>query len=177
MGIEKTPKGVYVPDKSTKWPSMKDEERSKVYKSHKEKYAGTLAEYKHERDEASESFWDSVINDFQYTNEFNANDSKLKGMPVSMALLLSIRGQFDTRGGEDLGLKGKGRNMMMYCLDYLQNAPENVSLRKENYPNGNIDKVPRNGFIKIEKTAEDRWMLKIQDENHETLFAGFIFPY
>lgn len=187
MGIEKNDKGVYLPDKNTKWPEMTNEERSKVYKSLKEKDAGRLAqldskaemEKKKVTDEVKkklgmevDDFWQQ-IGEQNFANEFEANDPLLKGMPVSMAILLTFKEKFFEQDLEEAGLKGKEKQLMLFCLNYLQNAPEN----KAKNPTSNIDFVPKNGHIKIQQNNDDlRWELQIFDPQNKIIFAGYLFP-
>lgn len=179
MGIEQKPDDVWVPDGQTKWPEMKDPERSQVYQSHKEKYAGTMAKYKNEREKARDDYWMTVNEEFNYANEYAAIDPKLKGMPVSMALLLAFGREFSKPLAKSKGLFGKAKSMMLYSLNYMQNAKENVALRKSKYPNGNIDTVPSDGFVKISSVGVGtipRWQLQILDKNRNVLFAAFVLP-
>ena len=60
MGIEQKPDGAWVPDKQTKWPEMKDDERDRVYESHKDKYAGTMAKYTNEREKDKDKYWHEI---------------------------------------------------------------------------------------------------------------------
>jgi len=187
MGIEQNKDGAYLPDKTTKWPEMKNAERDTVYRSLKETYGGRLAQLDAKTELAKKNleakvkadlgmevdeFWKKLRSE-DYANEFKADDSRLKSMPVSMALLLTFKSKISTGTSEDAGLKGKERELMLFCLNYLQNAPEN---RAKN-PHGNIDFVPKDGYVKITPNVEeDRWMFCIEDAKRNKLFEGYLFP-
>lgn len=183
MGIEQNNQGAYLPDKDTQWPKMTTEERSKVYGSLKESYGSPLknldaqteqekqkleAEIKKSLDIEIDDFWQE-IRDLDLRNRFEANDPKLKGMPVSMALLLTFQ-------EKELGdFRGKEKQLMYFCLHYLQNAPEN----KAKNPTGNIDFVPRDGKVVIAEADEAnnfRPMLRILNKDEKVLFEGYLFP-
>lgn len=188
MPIEQNKDGVYLPDKNTKWPKMTPDERSQVYASLKETYGGHLAQLDSETGLAKKDLKDEVEKDLgttlthfwheilwsgeDYRNEFKADDPRLKGRPVSMALLLSF--QAITPGvAERIGILGKEKELMFFCLNYLQNAPEN----KARTSHGNIDFVPKGGTIKIDnQNRYDRWVLRIEDAKGKLLFEGYLFP-
>lgn len=187
MGIEQNNQGAYLPDKDTQWPKMTPEERSKVYSSLKETYGGHLSQLDAKTELAKKNleakvkadlgmevddFWDNTLN-HDFTNEFKAADPKLNGMPVSMALLLTFRDKMLPGNAEAAGIKGKEKELMLFCLNYLQNAPENKAKNSK----GNIDFVPKDGFVKIiGDDATDRWMLRIENSKREPLFEGYLFP-
>lgn len=186
MGIEQNNQGAYLPDKDTQWPKMTPEERSKVYSSLKETYGGHLsqldaktelakknleAKVKADLGMEAEDFWGDIQNG-SYECEFKANDPKLKGMPVSMTLLLAFQKGIPSEKAERIGMKGKEKELMLFCLNYLQNAPEN----KVKNPKGNIDFVPKDGFVKIVRDDEGRWVLRIENSKQEPLFEGYLFP-
>lgn len=176
MGIEQNNQGAYLPDKDTQWPKMTPEERSKVYGSLKETYGGPLKrlddqtelakkrledEVKKDLGMEIDDFWQN-INSLDLSNQFEASDPTLKGMPVSMALLNTFKGREI----------GQEKYLMYFCLNYLQNAPEN----KAKNPHGNIDFVPKDGKIIIDQNTDLRFTLKIQDGRNNTLFEGYLFP-
>ena len=181
MGIEQNKQGAYLPDKNTPCPTMTTEERSKVYGSLKETYGGHVAQLDSKTELAKkkleakvkaalgrdiDDFWASLAGD-DYSNEFKADNPKLKGMPVSMTLLLTFQEKMPT------GIGIKAQELMLFCLNYLQNASEN----KTKNPRGNIDLVPKNGSVKILwNETNDRWMLQIQDSKNNKLFEGYLFP-
>ena len=181
MGIEQNKQGAYLPDKNTPWPKMTTEERSKVYGSLKETYGGHVAQLDSKTELAKkkleakvkaalgrdiDDFWDQ-LRGLDLMNEFKAEDPKLKGMPVSMTLLLTFQEKMPT------GIGIKAQELMLFCLNYLQNAPEN----KTKNPHGNIDLVPKNGSVKIVANEnEDRWILRIEDATKKQLFEGYLFP-
>ncbi|MFA5793034.1 MAG: hypothetical protein WC897_04160 [Candidatus Gracilibacteria bacterium] len=187
MGIEQNKDGAYLPDKNTKWPEMATQERDKVYSSLKETYGGRLAKLDAKTELAKKRLEDKVkadlgmeVDDFwaelsgsDFRTEFKASDPRLKGMPVSQAILLTFKEQTIPGNAEKIGIKGKERELMLFCLNYLQNAPEN----KAKNPNGNIDYVPRNGTVKIINDEDDtRWRLRIEDVTGTKLFEGYLFP-
>jgi hypothetical protein len=188
MGIEQNQQGAYLPDKNTQWPQMTPEERSKVYGSLKETYGGRLAQLDSKTELAKKNLEDKVkadlgitaeqfwleLNNIDIRNEFKANDPKLKGMPVSMTLLLTFQEKFNPYKAERIGIKGKEKELMRFSLNYLQNAPEN----KTKNPHGNIDLVPIDGSVKImqDHSSNDRWTLQILDGKQKVLFGGYLFP-
>jgi hypothetical protein len=191
MGIEQNQQGAYLPDKDTQWPKMTPEERSKVYGSLKETYGGHLSQLDAKTELAKKNleakvkadlgmevdqFW-RRLDETDFRNEFKANDPKLKGMPVSMALLLTFQdeGRMAQDDAKVTGIRGKERELMFFCLNYLQNAPENKSKNS----NGKIDLVPKDGSVKIlqaDEAHDDRWMLQILDGKQKVLFEGYLFP-
>lgn len=188
MSIEQNKQGAWLPDKDTPWPKMTPEERSKVYASLKETYGGHLAQLdattelakknleakvKADLGISSEQFW-LELNNIDIRNEFKANDPKLKGMPVSMSLLLTFQEKFNPFKAERIGIKGKEKELMLFSLDYLQNASEN----KSKNPHGKIDLVPKDGSIKImqDHSSNDRWTLQILDGKQKVQFEGYLFP-
>lgn len=178
MGIEQNKGGAWVPDKETKWPNLKEEERSKVYSSMKEKYAGSLASSKRERDDLEHEIWDDVIlgKDPAYakTPIYTANDPKISAAPVSSMLKLEYERIFEN----DYNFTPK--QMMFFSLDYLQNAEENQALKNELGFSGNIDTVPADATLGF-TYYKDRWALEIKGApgskgESEVLFLGYLSP-
>ncbi len=184
MGIEQNKGGAWIPDKETKWPNLKEEERSKVYASHKEKYAGKLSNLKHEIEDDSRDFWEEMLygfndDDHDFSSTFEASDPKLSGMPVSGALLSVFKREANNESADMTSkgsIKGKEKDLMFYCLDFIQNSPKNIALRNSDYPKGSIDKVPKDGFINIYINDKGYWMLNIEDKDHNILSAAYLFP-
>lgn len=147
---------------------LEQEERDKVYRSLKE-LAGDLSE--ESRANLEEETWKQIASpklDYALKKPAEA----LKGMPVSQAILEAMKQQ----GLKEGGLSGRTPEQLMYfCLNYLQNAPENRQGEKGVGMN-NMDKVGPNEWVEIFK-VEGRWKLRVIATDGKTVrMSGFLFP-
>ena len=163
LSARSTPSGeFYVPKE--KYVGMTAQDRSKVYKSTKEALAGDLS--KASLESLAKKAWDDIANpSLNYSLKKKASD--LKGMPVSQAILEAFT-QAKKGNAEALG-KRTPRQVMFYCLDYLQN--------KEKMPN--IDLVKRDEYVEVYKEAStQRWKLRVTNDKGEVQrgMDSYLFP-
>ena len=146
-------------DKPGRWPDMNEQERDKVYSSLKEVFAGKYGG--EARTELSRNIYDEVAGASKaYLTDppFEATDPRLKGMPVSMVMLLAFQ--------QEPGMtEERAKNLMFYSLDYLQSQGINIDL---------VDKGDKIS-VYYNKEAE-RWKLKAVKADGTERFDGFIFP-
>lgn len=151
-----------------RYKNLTPEERDQVYKSLLE-LSGDLEEKT--RGNLGEEVWEQIASpklDYALKKPAEA----LKGMPVSQAILEAMKQQ----GLKEGGLSGRTPEQLMYfCLNYLQNAPENRQGEK-GIGVSNMDKVGPDEWVEIFK-VEGRWKLRVIAADEKTVrMSGFLFP-
>ena len=157
------PKG----DSPDRYKNLTPEERDQVYKSLLE-LSGDLGEKA--RTDLEAEIWEGLASP-QLNYRLKKKEEELKGMPVSQAILDAMTQQFDQKG-----LGGRTpEQVMFYCLNYLQNAPENRQGEKA-IGVSNMDKVGPDEWVEIFK-VEGRWKLRVIAADGKTVrMSGFLFP-
>ena len=160
-------KEFYLPKKELgeeRYIRMTEEDRNKVYQSTKEALAGDLS--KASRESLAKKAWEDLAGpSLNYTLKKKATE--LKGMPISQAILDACT-QAKKSNLNALG-KRTPRQVMFYCLDYLQN--------KEKMPN--IDLVKKDEYVEIYKEeSTQRWKLRVLNDKGEVQrgMDGYLFP-
>ncbi|MDP2624658.1 MAG: hypothetical protein Q8P27_00555, partial [Candidatus Peregrinibacteria bacterium] len=156
-----------------RYPKMSQEERDEVYKSTKEALAGDLRTAP--RNSLGNRVWNELASPaLNYSLRKPAG--ALKGMPVSQAILNAMTQQ---NGSGGLGGR-KPMEVMFYCLDYLQNAPENRfqtgTPEKGDTGISNIDKVDIKDEVEIYADDAGRWKLRVIKPDGANRMDGFLFP-
>jgi len=142
---------------------LSQKQRDELYQNLLEK-SGEL--FRQKRHELMDRVWTKIAApDLNYA--FTQTIDRHHSMPLSGAILSALKNHYGDK-------ERNPKEIMYYCLDYLQNAPENrIGMYSSGL--GNIDKIYAGESIKIIQEA-GRWKLRVFDPKGEVRMEGFLFP-